>query len=142
MNNLYRHYDVDGTLLYVGISLSAVKRLSEHMRASHWNKEIAKVEIATFPDKKSARQAELDAIAAEKPLFNVAHTGVIVGGGKRGPKRKLSVEQIDAAEVDYDDLTLSMRTVSEKHDVSPSTLRRLFDERGEPREKWWRKCSE
>lgn len=138
MSNLYRHFDAEGTLLYVGISLSAVKRLSEHMRGSAWSKSIAKVEISTFPDKKSARQAELAAIETEKPLFNVAHTGLIVGGGKRGPKRKLSDEQVDAVEIDYDDLTLTMRMVTEKHGVSASTLRRLFGDRGEPRERWWR----
>src|SRR5438067_656371 len=32
---LYRHFDADGTLLYVGISLSALQRLRGH-RAAEW----------------------------------------------------------------------------------------------------------
>ena len=33
---LYRHFDCDGVLLYVGISLSTVARLCEHKHSSKW----------------------------------------------------------------------------------------------------------
>jgi hypothetical protein len=33
---LYRHYDAEGNLLYVGISLNSVVRLTQHRQASGW----------------------------------------------------------------------------------------------------------
>ena len=43
---LYRHFDGTGRLLYVGISLSVIVRLSGHKR-SPWFGDIARVEIDT-----------------------------------------------------------------------------------------------
>lgn len=70
---LYRHFDADGRLLYVGISLSAVARLSQHANGSHWSKAITRVEVETHPSRDAALAAERAAILAEKPLHNVVH---------------------------------------------------------------------
>ena len=71
--DLYRHFDADGMLLYVGISLSAVSRLSAHKVGSEWFSKIARIEIETFETRESARDAERDAIATEKPRYNIQH---------------------------------------------------------------------
>lgn len=68
--NLYRHFNAKRVLLYVGISLSAVYRLSQH-RASPWANEIAHVEIENFPSREEALEAENRALKNEKPLYNV-----------------------------------------------------------------------
>ena len=34
--DLYRHWDAEGRLLYIGISRSAVERLAGHRNNSHW----------------------------------------------------------------------------------------------------------
>ena len=67
---LYRHFDSDGRLLYVGISLSAIIRLAEH-RASPWFDDIAHVEIEHRSTRKAALAAERAAIRNEKPLHNI-----------------------------------------------------------------------
>jgi hypothetical protein len=67
---LYRHFDSDGRLLYVGISLSAIIRLAEH-RASPWFDDIARVEIERHPTRKAALAAERKAIRDERPLHNI-----------------------------------------------------------------------
>lgn len=67
---LYRHYNGD-TLLYVGISLSAIGRLQQHNQAS-WVKTITRVTIEQFPSRAEALKAELLAIATEQPLHNKA----------------------------------------------------------------------
>lgn len=72
--NLYRHRDSAGNLLYVGISLSAVERLKQHMVASGWSSEIATVEIARYPTRMDALNAERDAIQKEDPLWNRQHS--------------------------------------------------------------------
>ncbi len=67
---LYRHWDIDGNLLYVGISLSAVHRLSQHKRASHWHDDIANMTIEWFDTRRAALEAERDAIRMERPRYN------------------------------------------------------------------------
>ena len=68
---LYRHFDKDGALLYVGVSLSAVQRLAQHRDASHWFADIASVKIEWFADRKEAIAAERTAITAENPRHNL-----------------------------------------------------------------------
>jgi hypothetical protein len=67
---LYRHWDKDGVLLYVGQSLSAVARLSQH-RQSPWFHEISKVTVETFPNIKEAMAAEARAVVDENPKYNI-----------------------------------------------------------------------
>jgi hypothetical protein len=70
---LYRHFDKDGALLYIGVSLSAVERLSAHNRTARWADQIARVEIERFPTRTSVLAAEEAAIKTEKPLHNIQH---------------------------------------------------------------------
>lgn len=67
---LYRHFNVDGELLYIGISLSAVGRLKQHMADKGWAGDIASVHIEHYPTRKAALDAEREAIISEKPLWN------------------------------------------------------------------------
>lgn len=71
MTQLYRHFDSDGALLYVGISLSAIRRLCEH-RQSPWTDNIANVTVEKFNSLEAAREAERAAIRTEKPRHNIA----------------------------------------------------------------------
>jgi hypothetical protein len=66
---LYRHYDAEGRLLYVGISLSAVQRLAQHADKD-WSADIRRVEIEMHPDRGTAEAAEKAAIKAESPIHN------------------------------------------------------------------------
>lgn len=68
---LYRHFDANGKLLYIGISLSALHRLAGHKEHSHWFRDIARVEIETYPTRAEALKAERAAILAEQPLYNI-----------------------------------------------------------------------
>ncbi|TAL00365.1 MAG: GIY-YIG nuclease family protein [Rhodospirillaceae bacterium] len=69
---LYRHFDKDGALLYVGIAINPMMRyINDHRRFAHWFKDITRIEIEHFPTRKDAFAAERQAIAAEKPLHNV-----------------------------------------------------------------------
>lgn len=71
--HLYRHYDGNGELLYIGISLSAVQRLSQHMSGSNWADEIASIEVEYYPDRDAALRAEKAAIEAEQPRYNITY---------------------------------------------------------------------
>lgn len=70
---LYRHFDKDGRLLYVGISLNAVARLAQHRGVAHWFRSIARIEIEWHPTREDACAAEIEAIREELPMHNVIH---------------------------------------------------------------------
>lgn len=69
--SLYRHFDAAGRLLYVGISLNALSRLSQHKSESSWFFNITRVEIEQHPTRAAAAAAEIEAIRTEDPLHNV-----------------------------------------------------------------------
>lgn len=70
---LYRHFDKDGNLLYVGISLCYIIRLSQHKSQSSWFPNIASSVIEKFNSRFEAEIAETNAIESEHPLCNVVH---------------------------------------------------------------------
>jgi len=70
---LYRHYNDSGELLYVGVSLNAIQRLTQHNESSSWADDIAHIDIETFPDKEIALKYEKWAIQHEEPLHNIKH---------------------------------------------------------------------
>ena|SRR5688572_11108844 len=70
-HQLYRHFDCDGTLLYVGISMRALVRLASHKATSEWFGDISRVQIETFPSRQEAEEAERNAIETENPVFNL-----------------------------------------------------------------------
>ena len=83
MADLYRHFDKDGRLLYVGCSISAFARFGHHRISSHWVKAITTMTIARFDSLEDALNAENVAINAESPLYNKIKKGNIYGGRPR-----------------------------------------------------------
>ena len=72
-NQLYRHFDAKGNLLYVGISLNAINRLLQHKEHADWFENIANVTIDKFESRELAIKAEILAIKTEKPIYNISH---------------------------------------------------------------------
>jgi hypothetical protein len=70
---LYRHFNANGDLLYVGISLCAIYRLEQHRMKAPWFPSIAKVDIEWFDTRELARDAEIEAIRSENPRHNINH---------------------------------------------------------------------
>ena len=70
---LYRQFTDDKTLLYVGISLNAQNRLSQHYKSSAWFTEVTDVTIEWFDTREEALKAEVTAIHDEKPKCNIHH---------------------------------------------------------------------
>lgn len=74
MQQLYRLYDADGTLLYIGISYSAISRYAQHKATQPWIGDVCRIDIETH-DVSRAEILEIErrAIISEKPLHNRAH---------------------------------------------------------------------
>jgi hypothetical protein len=72
VTNLYRCFDGDGRLLYVGISWST-KRFNQHLNGKRWWREVRTITIDHHRSRSRAARAEVEAIKAEDPLYNRAH---------------------------------------------------------------------
>jgi len=70
---LYRFYDTDGNLLYVGISNTWYQRFHDHERKSGWFSKVAYSTFEWHESRESVSIAELQAIRTENPQFNQAH---------------------------------------------------------------------
>ena len=67
---LYRHWDAEGRLLYVGRTHDLHTRHLTHRSSSPWFGEIAEITIQAFDSRWEAAKAERVAIHTENPLHN------------------------------------------------------------------------
>ncbi|MCX5431888.1 GntR family transcriptional regulator [Streptomyces sp. NBC_00257] len=70
---VYRLYDADGTLLYVGMSGDPTKRFLGHRADKPWWPEVHAHTLQWFNSRGDASAAERDAITGERPRYNKAH---------------------------------------------------------------------
>lgn len=70
---LYRLYDSDDNLLYVGIAGNPGRRFEQHHDEKPWWSEVARTDLQHYDERAAALIAEQAAIVAEKPLHNVVH---------------------------------------------------------------------
>ena len=71
--DLYRLYDTNGVLLYVGISNRWPSRMKQHTKDKQWFNSVGKVEISHYCTRREAEAAEKAAIKSERPIHNVLH---------------------------------------------------------------------
>ena len=71
---VYKPYDAENALLYVGISKEFGRRWREHASTKRWWPEARRMTVDWYDDEAEAVQAEVAAINAEHPRHNVAKT--------------------------------------------------------------------
>jgi hypothetical protein len=69
-HDLYRHYDTDENLLYIGRTVRGVKRANEHARDKSWWDEVVVTRYEKFDSLAELKEAEKKAIREENPLYN------------------------------------------------------------------------
>jgi hypothetical protein len=107
---LYRHFDKDGKLLYVGISLNTLKRIRDHKSQSTWFDSVVRIEIERYPSREEALIAEERAIVEEKPLLNLRYAKRW-GAASRGPEKQKIYEE-GLAEAKAKGIRVSKRSAS------------------------------
>lgn len=75
MNALYKAFNDDNELLYIGISMRAAQRFHEHGKFSGWFEEVSKITVEWFPSREDAMDAEREAIIKYHPKYNIQHNG-------------------------------------------------------------------
>jgi lambda repressor-like predicted transcriptional regulator/predicted GIY-YIG superfamily endonuclease len=68
---VYRYFDKDDRLLYVGATSDLFRRDAGHRHASHWIKQAVRREATEYADAAGALAAEGRAIRDESPLHNI-----------------------------------------------------------------------
>ena len=72
---VYRMWDKNGVLLYIGKSNNQLNRWKQH-RKKPWFKQVTRFEYEPHPDEAAAYAAEREAIKTEHPLYNIVNNGV------------------------------------------------------------------
>lgn len=92
---LYRLFDKDGGLLYVGITVDVEQRMTAHRSEKTWWPDVATKRIEWFPNRPAALRAELVAIGAEQPRHNIA------GAPLAAARRALEDDEITVGEASH-----------------------------------------
>lgn len=71
---LYRFFDSAGVLLYVGVTDEVATRWRTHAKTRPWWIQVATITLEHHASRAAVLDAELAAIKAERPLYNVAGT--------------------------------------------------------------------
>lgn len=71
---LYRFFDAEDVLLYVGITNHVGRRWDDHIRKRPWWNDIERQTVNWFPSRSAAEEAEKLAIQTEDPLYNVTYS--------------------------------------------------------------------
>lgn len=68
---VYRIFDADSRLIYVGCSHDMEKRIYSHRQLMWWAPQIDRIKITVHPNKKAAHEVEREIIRTEKPRWNL-----------------------------------------------------------------------
>ena len=93
---LYRHFNSEGALLYVGISVNAINRTRQHSKVSKWYGEISTITIQHYLNREEAIEAEGIAVKLEGPLYNIRL--------KPKPERHRKYRAFRATDIGVDDM--------------------------------------
>lgn len=72
---LYRFYDADGALLYIGVTMDPPVRWKAHADVKEWWATVRNIKMEPFETRTEVLAAERAAIKAERPRYNVIHNG-------------------------------------------------------------------
>lgn len=84
---VYRLYDQDGALLYVGATSSIGSRLTQHGSKDWWS-EVRGIEVEHYANMREALDAEREVIEATQPKHNGTYTDKYDAGGHKARKRR------------------------------------------------------
>lgn len=83
---LYRLFDGNGRLLYIGITYQLTARFASHRVTKEWWSDVARADIEWHPRRSAAEIAEGVAIRIENPLWNKSVPAEGQTGGAGRPK--------------------------------------------------------
>lgn len=85
---LYRLYDADGALLYVGVTGDLRTRFAQHAAGKPWWPEVARKTVEWHETRIAALGAEAAAMENERPRYNILETSTRARAGKPGDRHR------------------------------------------------------
>lgn len=84
---LYRLYDADGVVLYIGIAGNPGKRFEQHAKDKAWWSQVSTIRLDHYAGRALALAAETAAIRSERPRHNIVGlpTGPVAVESNDGP---------------------------------------------------------
>jgi len=73
--DVYKAFDDDGEILYVGISYDASERLRQHRRSSRWWGMATWFEVDRYATREEAENVEAASVMFDDPPFNIDPCG-------------------------------------------------------------------
>lgn len=73
---LYRHFDANGRLLYVGTTRNPMARLDHHFCKTPWIYDVETIKLQYFDSDEDAKIAERKAILSENPAHNIRRSRI------------------------------------------------------------------
>lgn len=71
--SVYRYFDKNGILIYVGITGRGMARNSEHNKTQEWWQYVTRQEVEHYATRRAAHNVEKQLIRQHHPPFNVQH---------------------------------------------------------------------
>lgn len=102
-NILYRCFDADSRLLYIGITANPPRRFRHHRGVKDWWAVVANIQLQTFETREALEAAEQSAIQSEQPRYNVAYLNPGTRPRREPPTVPLTAVQ-EATGLSYDEL--------------------------------------
>lgn len=118
---IYRLYDADNRLLYVGISRDVEKRWATHKKTKPWWKEVARKDVVWLKSRTAAFHAEHLAIVEEHPLHNSLHDPQGLYPGVRRPESDKVAKLLP---LENDPIAIRLRAAQEAVDVRLTAIYR------------------
>ena len=84
---LYRVFDNQGSLLYVGATANPGQRVADHQKRQPWWDEASSMTMEHFETPESLLDAEAHAIAHELPRYNIVHHPHVSAASRAAPRR-------------------------------------------------------
>lgn len=111
---IYRLFDCDDALLYIGVAVDPRERWHGHSVEKSWWPQVTRKEVTWHDTRVSAEQAEAKAIKSERPRFNVEHSSTRQRGDGQADLRGITtkVRYTRISDDDWRDLLAAARTTS------------------------------
>lgn len=77
---VYRCFDADDRLMYVGLTLDRAHRYRTHRSGTPWWPDVTRITSTRYDDDEEARRVEASTIARCSPRHNVVHNGGLSTG--------------------------------------------------------------
>jgi hypothetical protein len=125
---VYRLFNLDGALLYVGVSDTPKRRFAQHAHDKGWWYLVVRWTVEWYPDRVSALAEEARLILEEVPAFNVAGIGETHDEDAELMRWTQELDGRRPTARDLDELFLAMVTARSLPDrLWPSPTRRRWD---------------